>query len=101
MAHPLNNLGVLYTEQGKYEQAELLFRRALTLREQHFGKYHPEIARTLHDLAIFYQKQGNLSEAISLTERALEIRSLSLGDAHPKTIATRALYTQLLLIRVP
>jgi tetratricopeptide (TPR) repeat protein len=101
VAHPLNNLASLYTEQGKYQQAELLFQRAITLREQHFGNHHPEIALTLHDLAIFYQKQGNLSEAISLTERALEIRSQSLGDAHPKTIATRALYTQLLLIRVP
>ena len=95
VAHPLNNLAALYTAQGKYEQAELLFQRALTLREQHFGQHHPEIAQTLHDLAIFYQKQGNLGEAISLTERALEIRSQSLGDAHPKTVATRALYTQL------
>jgi tetratricopeptide (TPR) repeat protein len=95
VAHPLNNLAALYTAQGKYEQAELLFQRALTLREQHFGQHHPEIAQTLHDLAIFYQKQGNLSEAIALTERALEIRSRSLGDAHPKTVATRTLYTQL------
>ncbi len=95
VAHPLNNLASLYTAQGKYEQAQLLFQRALTLREQHLGQHHPEIAQTLHDLAIFYQKQGNLSEAISLTERALEIRSQSLGDAHPKTVATRALYTQL------
>jgi tetratricopeptide (TPR) repeat protein len=95
VAHPLNNLAALYTAQGKYEQAELLFQRALTLREQHLGQHHPQIAQTLHDLAIFYQKQGNLSEAISLTERALEIRSQSLGDAHPKTVATRALYTQL------
>ncbi len=95
VAHPLNNLASLYTAQGKYEQAELFFQRALTLREQHLGQHHPEIAQTLHDLAIFYQKQGNLSEAISLTERALEIRSQSLGDAHPKTVATRALYTQL------
>ena len=94
-AHPLNNLAALYTAQGKYEQAELLFQRALTLREQHFGQHHPAIAQTLHDLAIFYQKQGNLSEAIALTERALEIRFQSLGDAHPKTVATRALYTQL------
>ena len=100
VTHPLNNLAVLYTEQGKYEQAEPLFQRALTLREQHFGQHHPEIAQTLHDLAIFYQKQGNLSEAISLTVRALKIRSQSLRDAHPKTIATRALYTQLALIRV-
>jgi tetratricopeptide (TPR) repeat protein len=94
-AHPLNNLAALYTTQGKYDQAELLFQRALALREQHFGQHHPAIAQTLHDLAIFYQKQGNLSEAIALTERALEIRFQSLGDAHPKTVATRALYTQL------
>jgi len=101
VAHPLNNLAALYTAQGKYEQAEPLFQRALTLREQHFGQHHPEFAQTLHDLAIFYQKQGSLSEAKSLTKRALEIRSRSLGDAHPKTVATRALYTQLVLrIRV-
>jgi tetratricopeptide (TPR) repeat protein len=62
---------------------------------EHLGQHHPDIAQTLHDLAIFYQKQGNLSEAIALIERALEILSVALGDAHPKTVATRALYTQL------
>src|SRR6266852_5191622 len=95
LAYPFLGLAILFTRQGKYEQAEPLYRQALHIWEQRFGQHHPAIAQTLHDLAIFYQKQGNLSEAIALTERALEIRSQSLGDAHPKTVATRALYTQL------
>jgi tetratricopeptide (TPR) repeat protein len=30
----LNNLALVYRDQGKYDEAEALFKRALTIREQ-------------------------------------------------------------------
>ena len=96
LTRPLNSLANLFRDQGNYEQAQPLYQRARSLCEQHLGEIHPETAHILHDLAIFHQRQDQLDEARSLAERALSIRSQSLGITHPKTIATHALYAQLL-----
>jgi tetratricopeptide (TPR) repeat protein/DNA-binding XRE family transcriptional regulator len=97
IARALTGLANLSRDQGQDEEAEVFYHRALAIREQHLDAYHPETAETLHGLALLRKTQGKLSEALSLAERALSIRSQqALGDAHPKTIATQALYTQLL-----
>jgi Tetratricopeptide repeat len=36
--------------QGKFEQAEPMFKHALTLREQLFGREHPRTLVILHNL---------------------------------------------------
>jgi tetratricopeptide (TPR) repeat protein len=41
MAHSLNNLAALYDTQGKYAEAEPLYRRALAIYEQVMGPNHP------------------------------------------------------------
>ena len=41
LATALNNLASLYKRQGKYEQAEPLYQRALAIREQQLGPEHP------------------------------------------------------------
>lgn len=41
LAIRLNNLAILYADQGKYEQAEPLFRRAIAIYQQTFGPDHP------------------------------------------------------------
>jgi tetratricopeptide (TPR) repeat protein len=46
-AKSLNNLALLYWDQGKYEQAKPLFQRALSLREQ------PETEKTRRTYAAF------------------------------------------------
>src|SRR5579875_184782 len=85
----------LWSTQGRYAQADLLYQRVLCIREQQLGRDHPGVGQTLYDLALLRQKQGKLNEAFSLAQRALTIRSQVLGDAHPKTIATRTLLAQL------
>jgi tetratricopeptide (TPR) repeat protein len=40
-AQSLNNLANLYKDQGRYEQAEPLFKRALTICEQQLGSQNP------------------------------------------------------------
>jgi tetratricopeptide (TPR) repeat protein/transcriptional regulator with XRE-family HTH domain len=91
----LNGLANLLSLQERDEQAETFYQRALQIREQQLG-HHPDTAQTLHDLALFREKQGRLSEALSLASQTLHIRSQLLGDTHSETVATQALYTQLI-----
>jgi tetratricopeptide (TPR) repeat protein len=90
-AHPqiadaLVTVGLLCTEQGKYEQAEPLYRRALNIYEQLWGSEHEKHAETatiLNVLALLYWEQGKYAQAEPLYWRALAIREQVLGPAHP------------------
>ena len=53
-ATSLNNLAVLYNSQGKYDDAEPLFKRALAVREEVLGPMHPDTATSLNNLAVLY-----------------------------------------------
>ena len=44
--------------QGKYSEAEGLYKRALAIREQALGASHPDVAQTLANLANVYRDQG-------------------------------------------
>lgn len=89
MASPLNGLGELYCEQGKYTESISLYKRALSIRERALEPYHPDLADTLHGLATLHETQGNLKEAVSLYQHALVIREHALGSQHPKAADTR------------
>ena len=56
----LNNLAILAFYQGRYEQAESLFHRALIIREQVLGTEHPETANTLDSWGILSTKLSPL-----------------------------------------
>jgi Flp pilus assembly protein TadD len=77
VATTLNNLGVLYRQQGRYAEAEAAHRRALAIREGALGKNHPEVATSLSNLAALYYVQGRQAEAEALRERALAIERRS------------------------
>ena len=54
LATVLNNLALLYQDQGKYAEAEPLYQRALPIREKALGPEHPDIATNLALLALLY-----------------------------------------------
>jgi hypothetical protein len=54
----------MYRDQGKYEEAEALFKRALTIREQTLGTGHPAVARTFNNMAILYKARGEIGSAL-------------------------------------
>lgn len=60
--------------QAMYEQAEALFRQALSLREHVLGPDHEDVAESLQRLAGLYQTQHMYAKAEPLYFRALEIR---------------------------
>ncbi len=51
----LNNLADLYQKQGRYADAEPLYKRALAIREKALGPNHPDVASSLNNLAELYR----------------------------------------------
>ena len=51
VATSLNNLAVLYSAQGKYAEAEPLYKRSLAIHEKALGPDHPDVAISLNNLA--------------------------------------------------
>jgi len=69
---------------GRYQEAEPHYLRALSIREQHRGPEHPEVAQALNWLAILYRHQGRYQEAELHYLRALSIREQHRGPEHPE-----------------
>jgi tetratricopeptide (TPR) repeat protein len=73
LATNLNNLAELYRSQGKYEEAEPLYKRVIEIDKKTLGKDHPDVATTLNNLALLYDSQGKYEEAEHLYKRVIEI----------------------------
>lgn len=67
-------------QQGRYTEAELLYRRSLTILEQKLGLVHPYLVDSLNKLASVLSELGNHSEAIEVSERSLDIIEQQLGS---------------------
>ncbi|MEL6555957.1 MAG: tetratricopeptide repeat protein [Cyanobacteria bacterium J06621_11] len=69
--------------QGRFGEAERLYRQALGLSMRRFGEAHLEIAPYLSDLAMLYCLQKRYTEAIPLLSDALNIRKQVQVAYHP------------------
>jgi len=56
VARSLNNLAELYRAQGKYEQAEPLYRCAIAIYEERLGEEHPNTRAVQENYADLLQK---------------------------------------------
>ncbi len=61
-AQSLNNLAILYKNQGQYEQAEPLYQRALAIREKTLGPDHPETVRVRENYTNLLQMMKQKAE---------------------------------------
>jgi tetratricopeptide (TPR) repeat protein len=73
VAASLDNLADLYRAQGKFDQAEALYKKALEIAEHQGEPGHPEIITCLNNLADLYAAQGKQEEAEQLYERAMQL----------------------------
>jgi tetratricopeptide (TPR) repeat protein len=71
--------------QGKYAQAEPLYRKELAVREEVLGLKHPDTAQSYNDLAVILDALGRAHEAEPLYRKALPIKEEVLGPKHPDT----------------
>jgi len=86
-AKSLNNLGEVYRNLGRFDEAEPLYHQALAIDEQTIGPEHPDTAIDLNNLATLYYNQGRYDEAEPLYRRALAIYEKVRGPGHPETAA--------------
>lgn len=65
----MQNMALFYDNQGRRDEAEAFFHRALVGRENQLGAEHPSTLQTARCLAKFYENRGRLEEAESLRKR--------------------------------
>ncbi|NER84815.1 MAG: tetratricopeptide repeat protein, partial [Leptolyngbya sp. SIO1D8] len=83
VATSLNNLADLYSDQGRYDEAEPLYHQALEIYREQFGEAHPTVATSLNNLALLYQAQNRFNEAEPLYLQSLAVFREQLGYRHP------------------
>ncbi len=66
---------MLYHDQRRYEEAEPLYQRALTIREQGLGPKHPYTADVLENYARLLHEIQRPEQAKLFEERARSIRA--------------------------
>jgi len=81
----------LLQSQGKYAEAEPLYRRAIEIDEKTLGK-DLDVARDYNNLAHLLQDQGKYAEAEPHYRRTIEILQSSLGADHPNTLSVKRNY---------
>lgn len=59
ISHIRNCLGVFWSLQGKYAEAEPLYERALVIRENALGPDHPDVAMVLNNQAVLMNAQAS------------------------------------------
>lgn len=88
-ARLLNEMGIYSRNRADYAQAKSFHQRALAIKEEAFGKNHPQVALYVNNLGSVLQDLGDLAGAKAHFERALAILREFLGDEHPNTKIVR------------
>lgn len=71
----LESLGTFYLEQGKFEQAEQLFKRSVELGEKTVSPDNPQLAKSLESYSRLLRKTERGDEADGFLSRALSLRA--------------------------
>lgn len=79
------NLGLLAKARGQNDEAERLFKEAITIKRALLGDESPEIAIDYNNLANLYVNDRKPERALELYERALRIKKARYGEEHPST----------------
>jgi len=84
----MHMLGYLYADQGKLEEAEKMYSRALVGKEKAWGPDHTSTLDTVNNLGNLYKSQGKLEEAEKMYSRALVGKEKAWGPDHTSTLST-------------
>jgi tetratricopeptide (TPR) repeat protein len=76
-------LAAIYQGQGRYADAESLFKQALAVTQEKLGSEHPHMATVLSGYVLLLREMERYDEADELDEKALSIKRLWLEEASP------------------
>ena len=79
VARTLNNLGLVYLQQGKWPEALVAFEQSLQISHE-LGDVHG-VTQTINNLGSVYYQQGKWQEALVAFEQSLQTKR-ELGDVH-------------------
>jgi CHAT domain-containing protein len=82
----MHTLAVLYKDQGRYGEAEPLYRETLRLNREALGPRHSYTLAFMINLAVLYKEQGRYGEAEPLLLEAEPLLREALGPRHPHTL---------------
>ncbi len=88
LATTYDNQVIQYYQQGRFQQALPLAKKALRLRTEKQGEKHLETLTSLNNLAIIYKDLYRFSEALPLYEKGYRLSQEVLGEKHPGTLAS-------------
>ena len=79
VATTLNDIALLYRAEGKLKEAEPLYRRSLSIREEKLAANDQQVAASLNNLAGLLVAENRFREADPLYRRSLAIREKALA----------------------
>ena len=79
VATTIDNLGILYSEIGKHEEALKQHAEALKIRLSFFPEQSEYVSNSYNNIATCLYRLGSLDKAIEYTNKALQIDSLLTG----------------------
>jgi tetratricopeptide (TPR) repeat protein len=91
----LHSLAGVLSSQGKYGEAESLFRQSLEVDEKSLGVWHPSLYPTLTNLASVLAEQSRAEEGEPVLQRALKIAVRAHGPSHPDVAQVLNMLAQL------
>lgn len=83
LGRALYNLGIVYAQVGRYDDAEAVYKDGIDVWTRAYGEAHSEVAKMELALATLYRRQRRSTEAEAGLLRALDISVKALGPDHP------------------
>ena len=77
-----NDLAMLLTKQGDFDEAECLFEEVLKTRTERWSDDHPSTLTTINAFGVLRREQKKYEQAESLLQQALNGRQRKLGADH-------------------
>ncbi|KAB8213257.1 putative kinesin light chain [Aspergillus novoparasiticus] len=84
----LARIGSCLYSDGRYSEAEILFRNVLEMREKACGPEDPETLTSVSQLGWVLANQGKYEEADAMHQQALQDYKRVLGPEHPNTLTS-------------
>jgi tetratricopeptide (TPR) repeat protein len=85
----LHRFGSTFKNQGRFNEAEKMYQRALQGYEKAWGLEHTSTLDTVNNLGVLYEDLGRLDEAEKMYQRALQGYEKRLGYEHKRCCSIR------------
>jgi tetratricopeptide (TPR) repeat protein len=83
-----SNLADALLSQGKYAEAETMYRKVVAVQQRVMGPVHPNTLGTTMNLASALVKQGKYLKAETMYRELLAVQKRVVGPEHPNTLST-------------